>query len=701
VRRWRGKENKLNNILGRSALYYAKHFEWAVFPCKPGEKIPLTPNGFKDATVDTGKIAEWWRRWPDANVAVATGQVSNLLAVDIDDRNGGNETLDGLISKYTPLPHTVESLTGGGGQHLLFRYPGGGVRSGANKLGPGVDVKADGGYIIVPPSVHPSGGVYQWEIASRPTDTPIHEPPEWLLDLMGKESEPGPAPSSQNGSSRGEIKFVGRGALDFVANGAPLGVQRSRALAAARNFLAAGVSEAVVVDKVWQGLENSPQDPREPWTVAEVQRLVADLKSHKPPPPQEIVTPAQKKTAYRQDELEMIFAASVYAQPEQAMVSAGWLLPDRIFHKGVRKFWTAIVDTHDVHQAATDAGILKDVLRWQPYIDPQDVGEYARQVVRQAYMRGVANTVPRLSTAVSAGDIDDVQKLVAGLQGGAPETGRKPRSAVDGLLKFIETINNVSGRSIMTHLESLDTAMGGFERQTMTILAARPSMGKSTLAWQIARSVGEHGGRALFFSVEVSETSLWAKAACGALGIRWRDVRNGSITEAQRHKLEDVASDLMTKYQDNVLVDDGALNTDALWQVVLKSKPDFVVVDHIGLLSDSADTDVIRLGNITRRLKEVAKVTDSHVMAIHQLNRGVESRDNKRPSMSDLRGSGHIEENADNVLMLYRDDYYNIVDASRYSLTEVLIRKFRDDVANQCAYINFDKQSQNFGKQLP
>ena len=157
------------------ASYYASR-GWPVLPlhdveggrCSCGEancrspgKHPRSQHGVKDASNDVQQINDWWGRWPGANVGIATGAVSNLVVVDIDPRNGGNESyaqlkLD-LPGVFTEL---VKVRSGSGGTHLYFQHPGGHVPCRAN-VRPGIDVKADGGYIVAPPS-----SAHQWRALS-------------------------------------------------------------------------------------------------------------------------------------------------------------------------------------------------------------------------------------------------------------------------------------------------------------------------------------------------------------------------------------------------------------------------------------------------------------------------------------------------------------------------------------------------------
>ena len=142
-------------MLAAALDYAARGF--LVFPCKPRSKHPLTKRGFLDATDNAGQITEWWRSTPTANVGLSCIG-SGLVVLDIDPRNGGDETLAALLAELGPLPATAEAATGGGGRHLIFHAPPGKMRG---SLGPGLDIKHDG-YVIVPPSIHPSGGVYRW-----------------------------------------------------------------------------------------------------------------------------------------------------------------------------------------------------------------------------------------------------------------------------------------------------------------------------------------------------------------------------------------------------------------------------------------------------------------------------------------------------------------------------------------------------------
>jgi Bifunctional DNA primase/polymerase, N-terminal/Primase C terminal 1 (PriCT-1) len=148
----------------------------AVFPCRPRGKEPATANGCNAATVDPCLIERWWRQEPDCNIGIATGARSHVFALDVD--GGDAETaLRKLEDEHGALPPTVESITARG-RHLYFEWPGKPVRNSAGTVGPGLDIRGDGGYVLAPPSLHPSGRAYCWSVDSAGA---FAHAPEWLL----------------------------------------------------------------------------------------------------------------------------------------------------------------------------------------------------------------------------------------------------------------------------------------------------------------------------------------------------------------------------------------------------------------------------------------------------------------------------------------------------------------------------------------
>jgi len=165
----------------RSALAYAAK-GWPVLPlhspigsspigpgCSCGQascggKHPRSRHGFHDATIDPQVIKAWWARWPDAGVGIRTGSASGLVVIDVDPAHGGQASFNALLQDHGGLRQVpLRVRTGGDGWHLYFAHPGGSLPNDAGRrLGPGLDVRGDGGYVVAPPSIHQSTKPYRW-----------------------------------------------------------------------------------------------------------------------------------------------------------------------------------------------------------------------------------------------------------------------------------------------------------------------------------------------------------------------------------------------------------------------------------------------------------------------------------------------------------------------------------------------------------
>jgi hypothetical protein len=170
-----------------SALWLSQKLGLRVFPLVPGKKTPLIPNWQNEATTDEAKIREWWTRWPNANIGIVTGEYRDgyFYVLDFDPRNGGDWWDD--VGEDV-LPPTWVVHTPSGGRHFYYKtpYP---LRS--RKLKNGVDLKGEGGYVVAPPSIHPNGEPYGWEVGAEPGDIPIGGVPEWVLP-EARAAEKGP-----------------------------------------------------------------------------------------------------------------------------------------------------------------------------------------------------------------------------------------------------------------------------------------------------------------------------------------------------------------------------------------------------------------------------------------------------------------------------------------------------------------------------
>jgi len=155
--------------------------------CSSVGKHPHVLNWTRKASNDPAIIKSWWSLWSQANVGVATGEKSSVIVLDIDDKHAesGSKSLRKLEEKYGHLPSTLTATTGNG-KHIYFQHPGIPIKNSAGKLGDGLDIRGDGGYVVCPPSKHANGRHYQW----ADKNAEIAAAPDWLLDLLTVEDVP-------------------------------------------------------------------------------------------------------------------------------------------------------------------------------------------------------------------------------------------------------------------------------------------------------------------------------------------------------------------------------------------------------------------------------------------------------------------------------------------------------------------------------
>lgn len=224
----------IGEVMGYAAL------GWPVFPvhtprqgggctcgkpaCRHPGKHPRVRGWPEAASTDPATLERWWDKWPDANVGLACGARSGVVALDIDPRAGGDESLHRLQREHGGLPETVEVLTGGGGRHLWFRHPGAGLRvaNSAGTIAPGIDVKGDGGFVLLPRSLHESGWRYEWELSSCPGDVPLAPLPEWLGVSVTEKAEK----AEKSRDNRSNLSAVSALSVTGTATGTATGTQR-------------------------------------------------------------------------------------------------------------------------------------------------------------------------------------------------------------------------------------------------------------------------------------------------------------------------------------------------------------------------------------------------------------------------------------------------------------------------------------------
>jgi replicative DNA helicase len=261
---------------------------------------------------------------------------------------------------------------------------------------------------------------------------------------------------------------------------------------------------------------------------------------------------------------------------------------------------------------------------------------------------------------------------------------RSIEEILDDELKKMERLSreHTSLTGTPSGFRDLDEITGGFQRGNLIIIAARPSMGKSALVTNIAENAAiEHGQPVALFSLEMSETELAQRFVASQARIKGDELRKGRVADQKWPKILEAAARLAAA---PLYVDDssdvGILEIRAkARRLHQQSRLGLIIVDYLQLMRTDmrVDNRAEQVGHLSRGLKILARELDVPVIALSQLNRGVEARTDKRPLLSDLRESGAIEQDADLVMFIYRDDYYN-EDSESPGQAELIISKHRN-----------------------
>lgn len=251
-----------------------------------------------------------------------------------------------------------------------------------------------------------------------------------------------------------------------------------------------------------------------------------------------------------------------------------------------------------------------------------------------------------------------------------------------------------------TGFRSLDYIISGLQPTDLVILAARPSMGKTALAMNMAQNIARKGKSVGIISLEMSREQLVERMFCALLGVDSWKMRTGRLTDEDFSRIGPVMDDLM---QTNIFIDDSTGNSI----VELRTKArrlkaehglDLLIIDYLQMMSAFKPSyqvnRVQEISEITRALKNLSRELHIPVLALCQLSRAVENRPSKIPQLSDLRDSGSIEQDADIVLMMYREDYYE-EDTDKKGITDIFIRKHRNGPTGHIQLM-FEKEKVRF-----
>jgi len=317
-----------------------------------------------------------------------------------------------------------------------------------------------------------------------------------------------------------------------------------------------------------------------------------------------------------------------------------------------------------------------------------NVLDYAKIVREKSLLRSLIGAADEIrETAFSAqGDVKDIidsaeAKVFSIAQGSESKGFVHIREAISRTYERLDLLarDKDAASGTPTGFSALDRTIVGLGEGDLVLIGARPGMGKTSFAMNVATNIAKSSQKNVcVFSLEMSAEQLASRMLSSEALVDSYAIRSGNLTTDQYKKLADAAADLS---ESNILIDDTTGITVTRMKAKLRRVKNLglVVVDYLQLMQGERNSDnrVLEVGDISRGLKILAKELKIPVICCAQLSRGPESRTDKRPMLSDLRDSGAIEQDADIVMFLYRDEYYKAPAAGEQSVAECIVAKNR------------------------
>ena len=380
--------------------------------------------------------------------------------------------------------------------------------------------------------------------------------------------------------------------------------------------------------------------------------------------------------------------------------------PDDFYNKANQEIFSAMRDMYNTGKACDIVTVTEELKKrgtlaasgGSAYISaltseiPSTVNaaEYARIIAEEAALRRLIQASEEIREScfdqkdTSEDIMDDAEKKIFAIA----ESGQKRdyTSIKDVMFTDMDIISKRSMESgsltgVTSGFRDLDNKLGGFQKSDLIIVAARPGMGKTAFALNVALNAAEKGGaNVLIFSMEMSKEQLGQRLIAMKANVDMEDISKGNV---QGDKWREIIVASETIGQCNINIDDTP--HPSVYEIRNKCRRmkanqglDLIVVDYLGLMIEKADNVVQEVSQLTRSFKLLAREMDCPVILLSQLSRTPDQRvNNHRPVLSDLRDSGSIEQDADVVLFLYRDDYYN-KESEKPGVCEVNVAKHRN-----------------------
>jgi len=340
-----------------------------------------------------------------------------------------------------------------------------------------------------------------------------------------------------------------------------------------------------------------------------------------------------------------------------------------------------VVDVFDVSEKSGQFEYLTDLITQSHRFNPLTA---ANIVKKESFRRKALQNIHRAQeTVLEAQTMDEclnaVGAVLDGLEVDDNEFEDWQTLLKNSIERLDERMRGKAPQGLNTGFNVIDERLMGIKDGNLRIVAARPAMGKTTLILNEAIDISMRGGNVLIFSLEMTKEELTDKILSCVSGINLRNIQTGDFEEDDHPKIQVGYSKV--KINNLNIVDKSGLNINHLSNIAKKfnrtKKLDAIYIDYLQLVRADTQNRFEEISEVSRRLKGLAKDLNVPVIALSQLSRKVEERADKRPMMSDLRESGQIEQDADIIQFIYRDDYYLKEKSSFPNIAEIITSKFR------------------------
>ena len=371
------------------------------------------------------------------------------------------------------------------------------------------------------------------------------------------------------------------------------------------------------------------------------------------------------------DIFETIYHMFIYSRPIDGVTVAGEMERNGVYNDNTRDYLVQLMDV-----TPTSANVM----------------EYVKIVLDKSLMRQVAAAAGSITAMVQEGNGDAGDMLESAEQKVyAIRRGRSAQNMVTVSMVLQDVMNHLAeltasgGKTLpglSTGLSAVDAKINGLNKSDLLLLAARPGMGKTSMALNVALSAARDSGKTVaIFSLEMSREQLVTRLIAAEGLVENTRLTTGNLRESDWQRIAEAASNLSRM---DIRIDDNPLLTAADMNAKCRRLDNLglVVIDYLQLMTSaggkgySGENRQQAVSDISRMLKIMAKELQVPVLCLSQLSRANEKRDDKRPMLSDLRESGAIEQDADIVMFLYRDDYYN-KDSEKHNIAECIVAKNR------------------------